>query len=93
MVTSDELLGKTVIGALGNYIGVVSNIEIEADSWQVSHLHIKLSDKAAKEFGLKKPLKSCNIKIPTSLVRNVDVIITLNESAIELKNFISLNCI
>jgi sporulation protein YlmC with PRC-barrel domain len=78
MLNADEILGKTVIGAAGNYIGEVSNIEIEKNTWHVAYLQIKLSDKAAKEFGLKKPLKSSSIKIPTSLLKTVGIIINLS---------------
>lgn len=81
----DELLGKTVIGAAGYYIGDVTNIEIEAKTWQITHLHIKLSDKAAKEFGLKKTLKSSNARIPTEVISDIGVIITLNQSLTDLK--------
>ena len=85
MINIDDVLGKTVIGAAGNYIGEVNNVDIEADTWQITHLHVKLSDKAAKEFGLKKSLKSSNIKLPTSSVNNIGVIITLNLSLLDLK--------
>ena len=88
MINADEILGKTVIGAAGNYIGEVSNIEIENDTWHVANLQIKLSDKVAKEFGLKKPLKSSSIKIPTSLVRNVGILITLTLSVDDLSKYI-----
>ena len=89
MINIDDVLGKTVIGAAGNYIGEVKNIDIEANTWQVTHLHIKLSDKAAKEFGFKKTLKRSNIKIPTSSVNNIGVIITLNLSLIDLKKILN----
>ena len=85
MMSIDDVLGKTVIGAAGNYIGEVSNFDIEAGTWQITHLNVKLSDKAAKEFGLKKQLKRSNILIPTSLVNNIGVIITLNLSLLDLK--------
>ncbi len=58
MINIGDVLGKTVIGAADNYIGKVKNIDIEADTWQITHLQVKLSDKAAKEFDLKKTLKS-----------------------------------
>jgi sporulation protein YlmC with PRC-barrel domain len=86
MINIDEVLGKTVIGSAGNYIGEVNNIDIEPNTWHITHLHIKLSDKAAKELGLKKPLKSTNIRIQTELVKTLGVIITLNLSLIDLKN-------
>jgi sporulation protein YlmC with PRC-barrel domain len=85
MINVDELLGKTVIGEAGYYIGEIIDIDIDPTTWQITHLHVKLSDKAAKEFGLKKMLKSSTIRISTSFVKNIDVIITLNQSLLGLK--------
>jgi|GEM_PF-922761 Uncharacterized conserved protein len=89
MLTVEELLGKTVIGAAGNYIGEVSNLNIDSRTWQVTHLHVKLSDKAAREFGVKKALKASNIRLPVNFVRDVDIIIRLNQSLIDIKNCLS----
>jgi sporulation protein YlmC with PRC-barrel domain len=85
MVSKDDLLGKTVIGATGNYIGDVSDIDIDSDTWKVTHLHVKLSDQAAKEFGVKKSFKSSIVRMPTSYVENIGVLIKLNQSDIDLK--------
>lgn len=85
MVNKDDLLGKTVIGAADNYIGDVTDLDIDPETWKVTHLHIKLSDKAAKEFGLKKPFKSSTVHLPTSYVASIGVIIKLNQSIIDLK--------
>jgi sporulation protein YlmC with PRC-barrel domain len=82
----EELIGKTVIGSAGNYIGEVNNLSIDSRTWQITHIHIKLSDKAAKEFGVKKTLKSSNILLPTELVSEIDVIIKLKQSLWDLKN-------
>ncbi len=88
IINIDDVLGKTVIGAAGNYVGEVNNIDIDAETWQITHLHVKLSDKAAKAFGLKKTLKRSNLKIPTSSVNDIGVIITLNLSLLDLKKII-----
>jgi sporulation protein YlmC with PRC-barrel domain len=83
----EELIGKSVIGAAGNYVGEVSNIEIDPSNWQITHLHINLSEKAAKEFCIKKSLlKRANIRLSTAVINNVDVIIRLNKFIRELKN-------
>jgi sporulation protein YlmC with PRC-barrel domain len=85
MLNIEELLGKTVIGSAGNYIGEVYNLDIDSKDWKITHLHVKLSDKAAKEFGIKKALKSSSIRLPTSMIGNIDVIIRLNQSLWDLK--------
>ncbi len=82
-------MGKSVIGAAGNYIGEVNNVDIEDTTWQITHLHIKLSSKAAKEFGLKKTLKSSYVRIPTAVIKNIGIIITLNQSFVDLKKRIA----
>ncbi len=89
MINIEDVLGKTVIGTAGNYIGEVTNVDIEANTWQITFLNIKLSDKAAKELGLKKKLKSSTIKIPTPSVHDIGVIITLTLSLEELKKLLS----
>ena len=89
MINIDEVLGKTVMGSAGNYIGEVTNIDIEPNTWNIISIHVKLLDKAAKELGLKKPLKSSNIRIPTSLVKTIGVIIRLNLSLMDLKKTLS----
>jgi sporulation protein YlmC with PRC-barrel domain len=89
MINVEDLLGKTVIGSAGNYIGEVNNIDIDSQNWRITHLHVKLSDKAAKEFGVKKALKTTNIRLPTELVSNVEVIIRLNQSLYDLKDNLS----
>ncbi len=85
MLTVEDLLGKTVIGAAGNYIGEVNNLDIDPRTWQVTHLRVKLSDKAAREFGVKKALKTSNIRLPVSFLSEVDIIIRLNQSLMDIK--------
>lgn len=92
MVTIEEILGKSVIGSMGTYVGDVSNIYIEPNGWKVTYLFVKLSSQAAKRFGLKKSLKGNIIRIPIRLVDNIGVIITLNQSILELKdNYLPAN--
>lgn len=81
-------MGKTVIGAAGYYIGEVNDLGIDSKTWQVTHLHVKLSDKAAKEFGVKKALKSANIRLPMCFISDVDIIIRLNQSLVDIKNIL-----
>jgi len=86
LVGFDELLGKSVIGAKGNYIGDVCGGDIEHSTWKVTHLQVKPSKIAAKEIGVKKAFKTPIIRIPTSFVDTIGAIITLNQSIFELKD-------
>ena len=85
LVGLDELLGKSVIGTLGNHIGDVFGVDIEPMTWKVTHLQVKLSKIAAKEIGVKKAFKTTTVRIPTSFIEEIGVIITLNESIFDLK--------
>ena len=75
MVTLDEVLGKSVIGSLGTYIGEVDDIDMELNTWQITHLQVKLSNQAAKAIGVKKAFKSCILRVPTSLINEVGITI------------------
>lgn len=85
LVCLDELLGKSVIGTLGNHVGDVFGLDIEPVTWKVTHLQVKLSKVAAKEIGVKKAFKTITVRIPTSFIEEIGVIITLNESIFHLK--------
>ncbi len=85
LVGFDELLGKSVIGAKGNYIGEICGGDIEYSTWKVTHLQVKLSNIAAKEIGVKKAFKKPTVFIPTSLIDEIGVVITLNQSIFDLK--------
>ena len=85
LVGFDELLGKSVIGTKGNYIGDVCGGDIEPSTWKVTHLQVKLSKLAAKEIGVKKVFKTTTVRIPTSLIDKIGVVITLNKSIFDLK--------
>jgi sporulation protein YlmC with PRC-barrel domain len=78
LVGFDELLGKSVIGAKGNYIGDVCGGDIEHSTWKVTYLQVKPSKIAAKEIGVKKAFKKHTVRIPTSLIDKIGVVITLN---------------
>lgn len=85
LVGFDELLGKSVIGAKGNYIGDICGGDIEPSTWKVTHLLVKLSNKATKEIGAKKTFKSPIYRIPTTFIDKIGVIVTLNQSIFDLK--------
>ncbi len=85
MLHVNELLGKSVFDAHNKYIGEVTDLDIEKKTWLVSDLHIKLSDKCIKEFGVRKKLKHPNLHIPTSIVKEVGIVITLNQPFEELQ--------
>jgi sporulation protein YlmC with PRC-barrel domain len=85
LVGLDELLGKSVIGILGNHVGDVFGLDIDPVTWKVTHLQLKLSKITAKEIGVKKVFKTSTIRIPISFIEEIGVIINLNVSIFDLK--------
>jgi sporulation protein YlmC with PRC-barrel domain len=58
LINFETLLGKKVIGTGGYILGEVKGASIDTNTWQVAHLHIKLSDAAAEELGFKKDFEA-----------------------------------
>ena len=85
MVGFDELLDKSVMGTWGNHVGDVLDVDIDPSTWNVTHLLVKLSKLASKEIGVKNAFKTPIMRIPTSFIDRVGVIITLNQSIFDLK--------
>jgi len=78
---------KKVITSDGVTIGEVQGGELDATSFQVTHVHIGLNDAALKEFGLKKPfLGQVFVCLPVDMVQEANEAVTLKESLAELRN-------
>ena len=84
LVSSDKLSGKFVICAGGFDLGVINGLEMNTNTWQVTHLHVKLSKPASEDLGFKKRFGSSNVCVPISLVAKVGDNILLNKSLEEL---------
>ena len=80
----DKLSGKFVICAGGFDLGEINGVEMETDTWQVTHLHVKLSKQASEDLGFKKRFRSSTVCVPTSLVSKVGDNILLNKCLDEL---------
>ena len=84
MVTFEKLTGMYVICAGGFDLGNVNGIEINTSTWNVTHLHIKLSKPASEDLGFKKRFRSSTVCLPMSLVAQTGDNIILNKSIDEL---------
>ena len=84
MVSFDKLSGKFVICAGGFDLGEINGLEMDTNTWQVTHLHIKLSKSASDDLGFKKRFRSSTVCLPISLVAKVGDNILLNKSLDEL---------
>jgi sporulation protein YlmC with PRC-barrel domain len=83
-VSFDKLSGMFVICAGGFDLGEVNGVEMNTDTWQVTHLHVKLSKPAAGDFGFKKRFRSATVCVPISLVSTVGDNILLKRTLDEL---------
>jgi sporulation protein YlmC with PRC-barrel domain len=84
LVSFDKLSGKFVICAGGFDLGEINGVEMDTNTWQITHLHVKLSKSASDDLGFKKRFRSSIVCLPISLVAKVGDNILLNKSLDEL---------
>ncbi len=87
MVKVSKLNGKKVITEDAFTLGEIAGAEVDTSDWQITHLHISLTDEATKELGFKKPfLGHLTVCLPVTLVKAYGDVITLNKSLQETKH-------
>jgi sporulation protein YlmC with PRC-barrel domain len=79
LVSFDKISGMYVICAGGFDLGNVNGININTVTWQVTHLHVKLSKPASEDLGFKKRFRSSTVCVPISLVSQTGDNILLNK--------------
>ena len=84
MVSFKELSDKFVICAGGFDLGQINGVELDTKTWQITHLHIKLSKSASEDLGFKKRFGSSTVCLPISLVTSVGDNVLLNKTLDEL---------
>lgn len=84
MVSFKELADKFVICSGGFDLGQINGVEINPGTWQVTHLHVKLSKSASEDLGFKKRFGSSTVCLPVALVQSIGDNILLNKSLEEL---------
>jgi sporulation protein YlmC with PRC-barrel domain len=77
LVNVDELNGKNAISAGGIKIGEVVNAKVDTNTWQINHLHVKLSTIASETLDFKKPLPSSTLGMPAFQVSAVGDAVTI----------------
>jgi len=55
MVEVSKINGMKVITTDAFTIGEVSGAEVDTGLWQITHLHVALTNEITKELGFKKP--------------------------------------
>ncbi len=86
MVSIDKISGKNVIGQGGADLGQVKGVEVNTNTWSITHLQVKLSSKASEQLGFKKRFRSSTVCLPVSLVTAVGDVVTVGRTLEELSN-------
>jgi sporulation protein YlmC with PRC-barrel domain len=83
----NKLNGMRVITDDAFTLGEVDGAEASTVTWQITHLDLALTKEATQELGFKKPmLGSVTICLPTSAIKKVGDVITLDFSLKAFKN-------
>ena len=81
----NELKGKNVIASARN-IGTVSDLEIDASTWKVTHLRVGLTDDMVNFLGYHKPLRGrVQVLLSTNMIGAIGDFVALTITPDELK--------
>jgi sporulation protein YlmC with PRC-barrel domain len=82
-------MGKKVIGSNAVTLGELHGADLDTEKWQITHLHVGLTDEACRELGFRKPwLGSVVVCLPVNLVQAIGDVVTSNRSVMELRSFV-----
>jgi sporulation protein YlmC with PRC-barrel domain len=84
LVSADEVSGKKVVSVKGDEIGQIKDVQFNMNNWTVTHMVIKLSNRAAVSLGYKKTIGSYNVCMPVNLISSVGDVVTINKTLLEL---------
>ena len=94
MVSANLISGKKVVATNGDAIGEVKDADFDTDTWKITSLLLRLTDKAASELGYTRPSGnlgsfsmsrgSKSVFMPVELVNAIGDVVTINKSLIEL---------
>lgn len=84
LVSFKELSDKFVICAGGFDLGQINGVEIEPETWRVTHLHVKLSKSASEDLGFKKRIGSSTVCVPVNLIATLGDNVLLKKTLDEL---------
>ena len=90
VVGIDKLVGMKVITAKAYIFGEVNGAGVDVDNWRITHLHVKLTDKAAIDLGFKKRFRSSTVCMPITLINEVGEVVTIDKSLEELSRIIEV---
>ena len=87
MVSVSKLNGMKVISADSFAVGEIAGVEVDTASWQVTHLHVALTNDVTRKLGFNKPfLGQVTICLPTTIFKSIGDVITLDRQLEEIKS-------
>ena len=89
-VNVNILLGKSVVADDARLVGAVTGVEVELmPRWELTHLHVSLTEETTRELGYKKPfLGSVDVILPISIVKAVGDLISLDKKIDDLRDLV-----
>ena len=79
-----RFLGRKVVSLKGDEIGEIKDVVFDLNGWKVTHLKMKLSNKAAVSLGYKKTIGSYDVCMPVDVVSAVGDAVTINKTLLDL---------
>ena len=81
------LKGKKVVGTEGYILGEMGDLHVDTNLWKATAFYVNLSSEAIAELNFKKQfLRKIVICLPTSLIKAVGDIVSLNSPVSNLKD-------
>lgn len=81
-----NLRGRTIIGADGLLIGEIAALFLDADTWKIESIQMKLERQVADQIGASRGLfHAAMIEIPIRFVQSVGDTVVLSVSVDELR--------
>lgn len=60
-------------------MGKIANVVVDRNAWRVTQLEVKLDDDVAKEYGVKKVLRSTVVPLKTDEIKTIGDAVLLKE--------------
>ena len=83
----EEIIGLKVVTSGAHILGEVKGARIDAKTWEIKYLNVKLTGDAAESLRMKKRFRSPAICIPVGIIQAVAHVITISRSMEELESF------
>jgi sporulation protein YlmC with PRC-barrel domain len=90
LVSISKIIGMKVITAKAYVLGEVKGLEADVDNWKITHLVVKLSEKAGTDLGFKKRFGNATVSMPVELVKAVGEFVSIDKSFEELSRTVDI---